>query len=375
MTPIILFITNSDWFFISHRLPIAQKLIELGFQVHLATNFTNNKEKLEALGLRTHAIRLSRRGIHPLQEISTILEIRKILNEICPSIVHGITLKSAIYGGLACRLAGISAYVASIAGLGSAFSGEGAKNKLLKKIISILFRFSLSHKKTIIIFQNKEDKSALLNITSLKDNQTELIEGSGVDLNKYCFKEEPKGNLVVTMASRLIFEKGIREFLEAARILKQEGIDAEFWLVGTIDPGNPSSATESDLQTWKEEGLVKLLGLRKDIDIIFSQSNIIVLPSYYGEGLPKVLLEAGASGRAIITTDNQGCRDAIIPDVTGILIPKRDAIKLAANIKLLLQNEDLRKNMGCAGRKLAENKFGIEKVVQKHVEIYTSLLS
>ncbi len=348
--------------------------MELGYEVHLATSYTNNREKLEALGIHTHSIRLSRRGIHPLEELGAILEIRNTIKKIDPNIVHGITLKSAIYGGLACRLSGVHSFVASIAGLGSAFSGDGMKNKILKIIISTLFKLSLSHKRTKVIFQNQDDKLALLNMTSLKDSQTELIEGSGVDLNRYAFSEEPKGTPVVSMASRLILEKGIQEFIGAARILRQEGVDAKFLLIGTIDPGNPTSATESDLKKWEEEGIVELLGLRKDIETIFSQSNLVVLPSYYGEGLPKVLIEAAACGRAIVTTDNQGCRDAIIPDITGLLVPKKDAVILAEKIKFLIQNEDLRKRMGQAGRTLAENKFSIEKVVQRHLDIYTNLM-
>jgi glycosyltransferase involved in cell wall biosynthesis len=369
----ILYIINSDWFFISHRLPIALEAIKQGYEVHLATNFIKDREKLNSLGIHTHHIRMSRKGVHPLSEIITILDIIKIIKSIKPTIVHGVALKAVLYGGLACKLLKVHNYVASIAGLGSAFTKRSFKNSIIKTAISLLFKISLSHKSLIVIFQNKDDRNTLLQLTNIKESKTLLIEGSGVDLVKYQYKAEPLDKPIITMAARLIFEKGVKEFIEAARIIKAEKIDATFWLVGDIDEGNPSSATREDISSWKKEGTVEILGAKDNINEIFSQSHFVVLPSYYGEGLPKVLIEAAASGRAVITTDNPGCRDAIVPNVTGFLVPIKNAKLLAEKMKVLIHDEQLRRNMGQAGRTLAENKFGIEKVVEAHMKIYEGL--
>jgi len=214
---------------------------------------------------------------------------------------------------------------------------------------------------------------ALVRAVGVGKDKTRLISGSGVDLKDFPVLPEPDQIPVVVMASRLLKDKGVHEFVEAARILRSRGVDARFQLIGDPDPGNPVSVTAESIQAWREEGVIECLGFRTDIPKLFSQSNIIVLPSYYGEGLPRVLIEAAACGRAVVTTDMPGCRDAIVPDVSGLLVPARDAKALADAIQLLIEDADLRQRMGREGRRLAEKEFSIEKIVQAHLEIYASL--
>jgi glycosyltransferase involved in cell wall biosynthesis len=238
-----------------------------------------------------------------------------------------------------------------------------------------LYRVALKHKNLRVIFQNADDKEKLLSTRAIVPSQTVIIRGSGVSLGEYPYLPEPEGLPVVAMAARLLKEKGICEFVEAARILKARNIKADMRLIGSPDFGNPSSVTEEELARWKAEGVVNLLGFRTDIAAQYAKSNIVCLPSYYGEGLPKSLIEAAACGRAVVTTDMPGCRDAITPDETGILIEPRNAVALADAIQYLIENPTVRMKIGEAGRKLAENAFTIESVVEQHMSIYQELLA
>jgi len=202
----------------------------------------------------------------------------------------------------------------------------------------------------------------------------EMIRGSGVDLSLFDAKSEPQGLPVVCFAARLLRDKGIYEFINAARILRNKGVLARFVVAGDIDPGNPTSVSARDLERWRDEGAVEVLGYQRDIAALFSSVNLVVLPSYR-EGLPKVLIEAAAAGRAVVTTDVPGCRDAIEPDVTGLLVPAKNAELLAEAIEKLVVDDLLRKAMGAAGRDLAEREFGIEKVIERHLDIYAKVVN
>lgn len=214
----------------------------------------------------------------------------------------------------------------------------------------------------------------LQRFAGLAEQKIVLIRGAGVDLHEYLYKPEPQGLPVVSMASRLLKDKGVVEFVEASRILQERGIKAEFWLIGTPDPGNANTVSQSQLEEWEQAGLVKCLGHRKDIAQLFSQSHIVSLPSCYGEGLPKVLIEAAACGRAVVTTDHPGCRDAVEVGETGLLVPIKDSAALADALEKLISNPMLRQRLGHAGRRLAEDVFDVEKVIDAHILIYQQLL-
>jgi glycosyltransferase involved in cell wall biosynthesis len=250
---------------------------------------------------------------------------------------------------------------------------QGVRARLLRNFVNWLYRFALGHPNIRVIFQNPEDRSVLLDKGALNLNQTVLIRGSGVSLEDYPHRPEPVGIPVVVFAARLLRDKGVGEFVEAARLLHSRGVQVRFRLIGSPDPGNPTTITENELNTWRKEGEVELLGFRDDIPELFAEANIVALPSY-GEGLPKVLIEAAACGRAVVTTDCPGCRDAIEAGTTGLLVPVRDPIALAEAIEMLIKDNDLRHRMGQAGRVLAELEFGVEKVVDAHLNAYQELL-
>jgi glycosyltransferase involved in cell wall biosynthesis len=237
------------------------------------------------------------------------------------------------------------------------------------------YRFALGARNLKVIFQNKDDLQKLTRLCALPMAKTALIRGSGVDLAQYLPRAYPGGNPVVIFAGRLLRDKGIPEFIDAARLLKKRGLPARFCLVGSPDTDNPNSCTEHELRGWQSEGVIEYWGHRNDMPNVISQAYCVVLPSYYGEGVPKILLEAAACGRAVVTTDWPGCRDAILPNVTGLCVPVRDNLALANAIARLLEDEELCQSMGREGRKLAEAEFGVSKVVEKHMQIYEQLMA
>ncbi len=295
------------------------------------------------------------------------------MKRIQPDIVHLVTIKPVIYGSLAARAARIPAVVAAVSGLGYAFIDQHLEAKMLRKLIGTLYRQAFRHKNLRVIFQNDDDRTTLLDLNALKENQSILIHGSGVDLTHYPYHIEPNATpQVVVMASRLLRDKGVFEYVEAAKALRAQGVQARFLLAGQVDPGNPSSLDEKQLSTWIENQDIEYIGYCDDTSSLFAQVNLVVLPSYR-EGLPRVLAEAAACGRAVVTTNVPGCRAAIIPNKTGLLVNVRDALSLAEAIHQLLRDDTLRQTMGNEGRQLAENVFDIKKIVAEHMHVYQTL--
>lgn len=362
----ILFIVNVDWFFISHRLPLALEAKERGYNVSIACAITDKKEYIESLGFTVYPLSLSRSGTSIIREINTLIEIYTLIKYIKPDIAHFVTIKPVLYGGIASRFVCLPKKVFSISGLGFVFIAQGLKASLLKAIVKALYSFALKGKNTHIIVQNIYDEKI---IRSIINAPITLIKGSGVNLDQYIYQEENNENLKVVMASRLLKDKGVEEYLDATKLLKKKDINAIFELYGDIDPDNPASLTNIEIDKLKMEANVVIHGFSNNIKTIFANANIIVLPSYR-EGLPKVLIEAAACGRAVVTTDVPGCRDAIIPNETGLLCKVKSVQSLAEAIEKLLLDNALRNQMGKAGRTLAEKEFDIQNVIQKHFEIY-----
>jgi glycosyltransferase involved in cell wall biosynthesis len=370
----ILYVVNAPEFFLSHRLPLALEASKLGFEVHVATPDGQTVNEIESYGFIHHVVCLSRSGMNPFIELKTIFMIWRLFRRIRPSLVHLVTIKPVLYGGLLVRIVHIPGMVAAVSGLGSVFVTKKYRLGVVRYFVEALYRIALRHPNCMVIFQNPSDREVLISIGAVLENETRLIPGSGVDLSQYPAFPEPHGIPVITMAARLLREKGVVEFVNAARTLHERGMKCEFRLIGDLDLGNPGTITEKELMQWREEGHIRILGFRSDIAQQYAESHIVCLPSYYGEGLPKSLIEAAACGRAIVTTDMPGCRDAIVPGTTGIIVPPRDAISLANAIQTLIENKEVRKAMGVAGRQLAEKEYAIEKTVDQHMIIYQELL-
>ncbi len=365
----ILFIVNVDWFFVSHRLPIALALIKSGVEVHLASRFTTHKAYLEGLGINTHPIVISRGGISLLEEFRSIYSLYVLVKNVNPDLAHLVTIKPVMYGGLVARLLCVRRVVASISGLGFVFIDQSLKAKVIRKIAICCYRLGLSTKRVTVIFQNTADRSLFIDKKIVRDSQAVLIPGSGIDLNSFRFTPEPEESPVVMFLARFLKDKGIVEFVEASSIVKAVFPSARFVLVGNIDSDNPNSISSSDLNSWVKLGLVEDWGYATNVFSAIRQSNLMILPSYR-EGLPKSLLEAAACGRAVITSNVPGCRDAIACGETGLLVNPKNAQMLADAIIQLLQDGPLRKEYGVAGRRLAEKYFDVNNVVSQHLSIY-----
>lgn len=373
----LLFIVNVDWFFLSHRLPIALAAQRSGYEVHVATRLTDQLAEMESHGLIVHPLDLDRGGANLRSTWRSLLGMLAVIKQVRPALVHLVTIKPVLLGGLAARIRGVPAVVAAVSGLGFVFLARGVRAALLRWLIGNLYRLSLGHRNIIVVFQNSEDLQVVTKLARLPRGAPRLIRGSGVDLDEYRATPEPVGPPVVLLGARLLSDKGVREFVEAASLLRVdpevERIGARFVLAGEQDPDNPASLTQAELDAWQLAGTVELWGHREDMPETLAAADIVVLPSYR-EGLPRVLIEAAACGRPVVTTDVPGCRDAIEPGETGLLVRARDTAALASAIKRLLLDPAMRRRMGAAGRALAVRAFDVRDVARSHLEIYDTLL-
>lgn len=368
----LLIVVNNPAFLMSHRLPLALGARAAGFDVHIATMDGPAVAQILAHGLKHHVIPLSRSGGNPIQELGSIWALWRLFRRLKPDLVHAVTVKPVLYAGIAARLARVPAYVAAISGLGFLFLDNSRKGIWVRRVVTVLYRMALGHRNSRVIFQNRNDAEVLQLAGAVRPEQVELIRGSGVSLDDFHVAPEPAGAPVAVMVSRMLADKGVCEFVEAARLAAGHPAGLRWVLAGSVDPGNPASITEQALLDWQAEGVITWLGEQGDIDGLYRESHIAVLPSYR-EGLPKSLIEAAACGRAVVTTDVPGCRDAIEPGVSGLLVPARDAPALCEAVQKLAGDAVLRQQMGRAGRQLAEQAFDIREVVRRHVEIYQKL--
>lgn len=371
MRPKILFVVNVDWFFLSHRLPLALAAQSLGFEVHIACQFTARGQDIKNYNFVLHELTLERSGTSLRTEAKTYLSINSLIKMIKPDLIHAVTIKPVLYSCIASRFKNIGR-VASISGLGFIFIAEGVKASLSRFMISFLYKIALKRKHTKVIFQNPTDRDLFIRQGIIPEEDAVIIRGSGVDLSKYQITVEPEGIPVVVLLARLLIDKGVLEFVEAAKKLKLKNVQCRMVLVGDIDE-NPKSVTMYQIEQWVSDGYIEYWGYTDDVNKTYSQANVVVLPSYR-EGLPKSLIEAAACGRSVITTDVPGCRDAIVANETGLLVPVKNASALADAIEKLCVDKELRRRFGVAGRHLAENVFDIRAVVQQHIQLYNGLL-
>lgn len=368
----IIFVVNDDWFFKSHRLPIALHAKQLGYEVHIATGQYEGDSIFKEYGFEHHTFRIARGKVSPVSDLFMLFDLCRLYFRVKPDIVHHVTIKPVIYGGIASRVANVKGVVQAISGLGVIFIDEGVRARFKKYLISKLYKVALGGKNSVIICQNNDDKETLQKLVCSSKLNFRIIKGSGVDLVALKFSPyEHKNVRKVVLLSRMLKDKGILEFYEAVKILKPSFSNTKFILAGGVHE-NPSSLDEKTLECWNQEGVIEWIGHVDNPEYVIKDADIVVLPSYR-EGLPKVLLEAGAIGRAVVTTDVPGCRDAVIDGQTALVVKSKSINELSEAIKTLLLDHELCVNMGMNGRELVEKEFSIEHVVLKHFEIYDSL--
>ncbi|MFQ5773404.1 MAG: glycosyltransferase family 4 protein [Kiloniellaceae bacterium] len=371
--PTLLLTINDAGFFLSHRLPIAQAAAAAGYRVHVAAARSPAAETIAAHGLVFHPLPLSRRGLGPWREVRTFWSIYRLYRSLAPDLVHQVTVKPVLYGGLAARLAGVPAVVNAVSGLGYVFVDRGWKAGVLRSAIKAAYRIALAQRNGRVIFQNLDDREEFAAQGLVNPDASVLIKGSGVDLARFAPKPEPEGVPLVMLASRMLRDKGVGEFVEAARVLRKKGARARFVLVGDTDAGNPAAIARDRLKAWRREGVVEWWGHREDMPGVLAQAHVVCLPSYR-EGLPKILIEAAACGRPIVASDVPGCREIARAGDNALSVPIRDAEALARAIERLIADPDLRRRMGARGRSIAEAEFSVARVVRETLAVYNALL-
>ena len=373
LKPKILYLVTEDWYFCSHRLSLACAARDAGFEVTVVTEVNNHGDYIRREGFKLVPITFSRSARTPWQDLQTLFAIWRIYRTEHPDIVHHVALKPVIYGSIAAAMRGGVKVVNALTGLGYIFSSNHLKAQVLRTFIMNTLRWLLRGPNTWLILQNLDDWHLLVDSGVVDAAHIVVIPGSGVDTSEFKPVLEAGGIPTVLLASRMLWDKGVGEFVAAAKRLQEEGITARFVLVGDTDPENPSAIPTTMLTQWQRSGAIEWWGWRTDMAEVFKQSHIVCLPSYR-EGLPKVLIEAAAAGRPIVTTDTPGCRSVVKDGDNGLLVPVRDVIALSAALKHLINNASLRRQMGIAGRLLAETEFAVGRITGETIALYRHIL-
>ncbi len=347
------------WF----RMDMMRAFIELGHEVVAIGDEPEEKwkEKFETAGIKYISAEICRTGTNPARDIQTFFSLLRILKEEKPDKIFTYQAKTVIYGAMAARAVGISEIYPLIAGVGSVFLSAGKKNKIIAFILKTEYRFALKKCKTVF-FQNADDVSLYEAMKIVKKDNVVILNGSGVNLNNFQVKPLPERTAFLCI-SRLIKDKGVIEYLEAAKKIKLRFPDVEFMLVGPFDT-NPSAISKTELQAYIDSGVINYYGEQEDVRPYIEKCTVFVLPSYR-EGTPKTVLEAMAVGRAIITTDAPGCRETVKDGVNGYLVPVRDVNAIVDKMTYLIQNRNIVCEMANKGRRMVEDKFDVVKVNEK----------
>jgi glycosyltransferase involved in cell wall biosynthesis len=371
----ILILANTGWYLRHFRLPLAMAARDLGHEVVLACPNDADVSRLEQAGFRWVEVKLSRQGMNPLAEIVSLWRLVRLYRQEQPDLVHHFTIKCVLYGSIAARLAGVHAVVNAITGMGYAFSGKSVAARFAGFWASLLYRLALGG--TQVIFQNPDDCAAFVKRGFIQPDSGFLIRGSGVDVAQFkpCAEFAQARTLTVLLASRLLWSKGVGEYVAAAARVRRQLPDVAFLLAGVPDAGNPDSILPSVLLQWEAEGAVTPLGQREDMAELMRQVDLLVLPSRYGEGVPRCLIEGAASGLALVASDTPGCREIVQDGVNGRLVPPGDVEGLAQAILSLLQDDKLRTEMGEKSRQLACEGFSEEQVITRTLQVYQMALS
>lgn len=364
--PKLLFLVTEDKYFVSHRLPLAVAAQAAGYDVAVATRAGRHADAIRKASIRLIPFAMSRRVGNPFAEL---IALWRLYRREKPDLVHHVALKPVVFGALAAWLARVPAQVNAVTGLGWLFTSSKGVVRLARPALRWILAGLLNRSRSLTIVQNPDDLE-LLQRSGVARARLRLIRGAGVDLRVFHPVASAPEPVCVVLVARMLWDKGVGEFVEAARRLAEAGFKARFLLVGGTDPANPASIPESTLQSWHGQYGVEWLGQRDDIAAILQAAHIACLPSYYREGLPKSLLEAAACGLPIVTTDAPGCREVVRDGVNGLLVPVRDAAALAKALGKLIQDAELRRRMGEQSRLLAEAEFAQEAIIAQTLAVY-----
>ena len=372
--PRVIYLVTEDWYFWSHRLPMAKAALAAGFEVAVATRVAEHGERILSEGFTLHRLSWRRRGIGPTEILMSVWEIWQLYRRERPDIVHHVALKSVVLGGLAASLAGVPAKVSGITGLGFLFTSQAWRFRMIRWVVATTLSWLLDRPGNGIIVQNEDDLQTLLRLKVAEPNRFLIIRGSGIDTEEYRpLPDPPTPPVVVAFVGRMLEDKGVRSVVQAHQTVVSRGVGLELLLVGPSDTENPTAIPVSELEEWNRLPGVSWLGFQENIQVIWAKAHIAVLPSRR-EGLPRSLLEAAALGRPIVATDVPGCREIARPDDNAILVPVDDTVALADAFERLARDESLRRALGSAGRELVlKSDLSAKQVGAKTVQLYESL--
>ncbi len=373
--PKLLYLVSEDWYFVSHRLSLAFSAKEAGFDVSVATRVTHHGDDIRDAGLNLIPISLARSSLSPLHEARTIFELNAIFARERPDLVHNVALKPVVYGAWAARKSGVKGIVNALMGLGWVFSSESPKARALRPLVQYALRQALSAPGTRTIVQNADDAALIADQALAQRDSIRLIRGSGVNPAEYAAEDADADVPLVVLPARLLIAKGVREFINAAALLKAEGVKARFALVGEPDTDNPAAIPREEILDAVLAGDVEHWGWRQDMPHVFSEATLVCLPTFYGEGVPKALIEAAASARAIVATDVPGCREIVREGDNGWLVPPHDVPALATALRQAIAQPGLCAEFGRRGRRMAEREFSLETVINETLAVYSELVT
>lgn len=368
---------SEDWFFWSHRRALAVAARDAGYSVTVATPVGEHGDAIRGLGLDlVPLVAMRRRSRSPVAEGRALRELMTVYRRVRPDIVHHVTIKPVLYGTIAARLTGVPAIVNGIYGLGHVFSGAGAKAALTRSLVTAAYRgaFAVARRRQRVTFENADDRDRFVATRICTPAETVVIRGMGYDPTAFSPQPIPRGEPVVMMAGRLLWSKGVGDLVASVRLLRARGTRCRLVIVGAPDHDNPRAVPEDVLRAWNEEGVAEWWGRRADMPAVLAQASIVALPSTYGEGLPKVLIEAAGVGRALVATDIPGCRDIVRPGINGVLVPPGDVAALALALETLLQAPQVMAEFGRRGHELAASEFSDAVVNAATLRVYGDLL-
>jgi glycosyltransferase involved in cell wall biosynthesis len=369
----LIYIVSEDWVFVSHRLTLAKQAIKDGYDVTAITNISNHKDVLLSAGLKVFNINFCRSFKRPFSDVYSIYQLIKLFRLLKPGVIHNVGLKISLISSIAAFIARVPVVINAYTGLGYVFSSNDMLARVIRLLLNSPLKYLNHRASTWVVFQNEDDEALFENSNLINKERTLLIKGSGVDVNEFPFSDELPGQLKVMLASRLLWDKGVGEFIEASRQLKISYPEVTFVLVGDVDEQNPLSLTKEIIDSWVNEGFIEWWGHKQNMPEVLKLAHIVALPSYR-EGLPKVLLEAASIGRALVATDAPGCREIVRDGVNGFLVQAKESKCLAEAIEKLILNKELRTQMGLKSREIIETELSSEIINKQFIELYNSAI-
>jgi len=368
-------VVSEDWYFVSHRLHLAKSAIDAGYQVGLLSHFTQHKSLIESSGITVFDWSLDRQSRNPILEVKALREVFSTISDFKPDIIHSVAIKPVVYSAIVSKWYPTGANVCALGGLGYIFSSTKISARLLRPFVIMVFRWALKSQQLRLILQNPDDKATVLEANIIEENRIRLIRGAGVDTSSFSPQPEESEFPIVVLPARMLWDKGVGVFIECAQYFKKTGKSARFVLVGEPDTHNPECVPLKQLKEWNDKGIVEWWGRRDDMPNVFHKSSIVCLPTTYGEGLPKALLEAASCGRPIVTYDVAGCREIVKDGLNGFLVPFKDKTELINALHKLLDEPGLRAQMGRLGRELVLKEFSQERVAADTKKVWDEVIN